>query len=323
MWLFIQEEGYFYMKTKVYIDGQSGTTGLQIYDRIGARDDLELLRIDEDKRHDPAERKKFLNAADIVFLCLPDAGAVEAVSMIENPSVRVIDASTAHRTEDGWTYGFPELSREQREAIKTSRRVANPGCHATGFISTVAPLVRMGILPRDYPVTYFSLTGYSGGGKKMIAQYEAEDRDESLSAPGIYGLSLHHKHVPEMLKMTGLACAPVFLPVVDDYYKGMAGTVMLQNRLLEGHPTAEEICGRLQDYYRDEHFVSVVPFGENAGTLYANELAGTNRLKIVVCGHEEQTTITALFDNLGKGASGAAVQNMNIMLGLDETTGLE
>ena len=286
MWLFIQEEGYFYMKTKVYIDGQSGTTGLQIYDRIGARDDLELLRIDEDKRHDPAERKKFLNAADIVFLCLPDAGAVEAVSMIENPSVR-------------------------------------PGCHATGFISTVAPLVRMGILPRDYPVTYFSLTGYSGGGKKMIAQYEAEDRDESLSAPGIYGLSLHHKHVPEMLKMTGLACAPVFLPVVDDYYKGMAGTVMLQNRLLEGHPTAEEICGRLQDYYRDEHFVSVVPFGENAGTLYANELAGTNRLKIVVCGHEEQTTITALFDNLGKGASGAAVQNMNIMLGLDETTGLE
>ena len=311
------------MSTKVYIDGQAGTTGLQIFERIGMREDLTLLRIDEDKRHDLSERKKFLNMADIVFLCLPDAGAIEAVSLIENPDVRVIDASTAHRTSDEWTYGFPELSREQRAAIAASKRVANPGCHATGLISSVAPLIRMGILPKDYPVTCYSLTGYSGGGKKMIAQYEAEGREEKLSAPGIYGLTLKHKHIPEMQKVTGLACSPVFMPVVDDYYKGMATSIMLQNRLLNGQPTAEEICARLSEYYADEHFVTVMPYDPKQGTLYANALAGTNHLQLVVCGYEEQTTVTALFDNLGKGASGAAVQNMNIMLGLPETMGLE
>ena len=311
------------MKTKVYIDGQSGTTGLQIYDRIGQREDLELLRIPEELRHDPDERKKYLNSADIVFLCLPDEGAREAVSFIDNPNVRVIDASTAHRTNPDWTYGYPELSKAQREAIRTSKRVANPGCHATGFISTTAPLVAMGVIPKDYPMSCYSLTGYSGGGKKMIAEYEAEGRSELLDAPGIYGLNLHHKHLPEMQTVTGLAYPPVFMPVVDDYYKGMATTIMLQNRLLPGQPSAEEICAKLADYYRDEHFVSVVPFGENDNKLYANKLAGTNRLEIVVCGHEEQTTVTALFDNLGKGASGAAVQNMNIMLGLPEETGLE
>lgn len=311
------------MKTKVYIDGQSGTTGLQIYDRIGQREDLELLRIPEELRHDPDERKKYLNSADIVFLCLPDEGAREAVSFIENPDVRVIDASTAHRTNPDWTYGYPELSKAQREAIRTSKRVTNPGCHATGFISTTAPLVAMGVIPKDYPMSCYSLTGYSGGGKKMIAEYEAEGRSELLDAPGIYGLNLHHKHLPEMQAVTGLAYLPVFMPVVDDYYKGMATTIMLQNRLLPGQPSAEEICAKLADYYRDEHFVSVVPFGENDSKLYANKLAGTNRLEIVVCGHEEQTTVTALFDNLGKGASGAAVQNMNIMLGLPEETGLE
>ena len=311
------------MKTKVYIDGQSGTTGLQIYDRIGQREDLELLRIPEELRHDPDERKKYLNSADIVFLCLPDEGARESVSFIENPNVRVIDASMAHRTNPDWTYGYPELSKAQREAIRTSKRVANPGCHATGFISTTAPLVAMGVIPKDYPMSCYSLTGYSGGGKKMIAEYEAEGRSELLDAPGIYGLNLHHKHLPEMQTVTGLAYPPVFMPVVDDYYKGMATTIMLQNRLLPGQPSAEEICAKLADYYRDEHFVSVVPFGENASKLYANKLAGTNRLEIVVCGHEEQTTVTALFDNLGKGASGAAVQNMNIMLGLPEETGLE
>ena len=311
------------MKTKVYIDGQSGTTGLQIYDRIGQREDLELLRIPEELRHDPDERKKYLNSADIVFLCLPDEGAREAVSFIDNPNVRVIDASTAHRTNPDWTYGYPELSKAQREAIRTSKRVANPGCHATGFISTTAPLVAMGVLPKDYPMSCYSLTGYSGGGKKMIAEYEAEGRSELLDAPGIYGLNLQHKHLPEMQTVTGLAYPPVFMPVVDDYYKGMATTIMLQNRLLPGQPSAEEICAKLADYYRDEHFVSVVPFGKNDSKLYANKLAGTNRLEIVVCGHEEQTTVTAVFDNLGKGASGAAVQNMNIMLGLPEETGLE
>lgn len=311
------------MKTKVYIDGQSGTTGLQIYDRIGQREDLELLRIPEELRHDPNERKKYLNSADIVFLCLPDEGAREAVSFIDNPNVRVIDASTAHRTNPDWTYGYPELSKAQRAAIRTSKRVANPGCHATGFISTTAPLVAMGVIPKDYPMSCYSLTGYSGGGKKMIAEYEAEGRSELLDAPGIYGLNLQHKHLPEMQTVTGLAYPPVFMPVVDDYYKGMATTIMLQNRLLPGQPSAEEICAKLADYYRDEHFVSVVPFGENDSKLYANKLAGTNRLEIVVCGHEEQTTVTAVFDNLGKGASGAAVQNMNIMLGLPEETGLE
>ena len=311
------------LKTKVYIDGQSGTTGLQIYDRIGRREDLELLRIDEDKRHDLKERRRFLNAADIVFLCLPDEGAIEAVNMIDNPDVRVIDASTAHRTAPDWTYGFPELSGEQRRAIAASRHVANPGCHATGLISTAAPLVRMGILPADYPLTCFSLTGYSGGGKKMIAQYESGTIEDKLSSPGIYGLTQQHKHLPEMQKMTGLLNAPVFLPVVDDYYNGMASTIMLQNRLLNGTPSAEEVCRRLEEYYAGEHFVTVMPFGMNAKTIYANELAGTNRLAIIVCGNKERTTVTALFDNLGKGASGAAVQNMNIMLGLDETTGLE
>ena len=309
--------------TKVYIDGQSGTTGLQIYDRIGARDDLELLRIDDDKRHDIDERRRFINAADVVFLCLPDDGAREAVSLVENPDTCIIDASTAHRTADGWTYGFPELSHEQREAITTSKRIANPGCHATGLISTTAPLVRMGIVPTNYPVTCYSITGYSGGGKKMIASYEAESRPEILDAPGIYGLSLSHKHLPEMQKVAGLDYPPVFMPVVDDYYKGMATSIMLQSRLLEGTPGAEEICARLQGYYADEHFVTVLPFGTNASTLYANELAGTNYLRIIVCGNEERISVTALFDNLGKGASGAAVQNMNIVLGLDETTGLE
>lgn len=310
-------------KTKVYIDGQSGTTGLQIYDRIGQRDDLELLRIDEEKRHDVEERRRFINAADIVFLCLPDDGAREAVSLVENPDTCVIDASTAHRTAPGWTYGFPELSPEQRAAIASSKRIANPGCHATGLISTTAPLVRMGILPADYPVACYSLTGYSGGGRKMIAAYEADGRDQALDSPGIYGLTLSHKHLPEMQKVCGLAFPPVFMPVVDDYYKGMATTIMLQSRLLPGAPSAAEVCARLQEYYAGEHFVNVLPYEESPATLYANALAGTNRLDIKVCGNDERVSITALFDNLGKGASGAAVQNMNIVLGLDETAGLE
>ena len=310
------------MKTKVYIDGQSGTTGLQIYERIGARDDLELMRIDEDKRHDLTERKKYINAADIVFLCLPDDGAREAVSLIDSDHVRVIDASTAHRTADGWVYGFPELSRTQREDIAGARFVANPGCHATGLISTAAPLVRMGILPADYPLACFSLTGFTGGGKKMIAQYAESGRPEALDAPGIYGLNQRHKHLPEMQKYTGLAHRPVFLPVVDDFAQGMASTIQLQTRLLAGHPGAREVRERLAEYYAGETLVRVAPFTDKPGTLYANALAGTNFLEIHVCGDETNVTVTALFDNLGKGASGAAVQNMNIMLGLPEETGL-
>lgn len=309
-------------RVAVYIDGQSGTTGLQIEDRIEARDDLELIRIDERRRHDVAERRRLLNEADVAFLCLPDDAAREAVALVENPRTIVIDASTAHRTAPGWTYGFPELSPEQRDAIAHSRRIANPGCHATGLVSTAAPLVRMGILPADYPLACYSLTGYSGGGKKMIASYEQPGRDDLLSTPGIYGLTLEHKHLPEMQRYAGLAHPPAFTPVVDDYYKGMATTILLHNRLLTGTPTTSELRERLAAYYAGERFVEVAPAGGDGPTLYAGALAGTNRLRIEVYGDDERTGITALFDNLGKGASGAAVQNMNIALGLPEETGL-
>ena len=310
------------MKPKVYIDGKEGTTGLQIYERLSARGDIDLLLIDEEKRKDTAERKKLMNAADLVFLCLPDKAAMEAVDLIENPAVRVIDASTAHRTAPGWVYGFPELGSEQKNAIVHAGRVANPGCHATGFLSIAAPLVKLGILPTGYPVTVYSLTGYSGGGKKMIAQYEEAARDTALDAPRIYGLNLRHKHLPEMQKIAGLEFPPVFNPVVDDYYKGMATSLMLHNRLLNGSPTAENIAEALAGFYAGQPLVSVVPFGGQEPMLSANKLAGKDTLAITVCGHEEQTMITAQFDNLGKGASGAAVQNMNLMLGFEETTGL-
>ncbi len=311
------------MKKTVFIDGREGTTGLQIQERLAGRADLELLCIDPEKRKDPQERKKYLNEADFVFLCLPDAAAREAVGLIENPAVRVIDASTAHRTDPGWVYGFPELGPEQRESIATGARVANPGCHATGFISCVAPLIASRALPRDYPLTCFSLTGYSGGGKKMIAEYEAPERDRKLSSPRIYGLNLQHKHLPEMKLACALEFDPIFVPVVDDYYQGMATTVMIPNVMLPVEASAQDLHGILCEYYEGEHFVTVAPFGYDEKMIAANSLAGTNQLKLIVCGTEEQTIITALFDNLGKGASGAAVQNLNIMLGIDETTGLE
>lgn len=310
------------MKPKVYIDGKEGTTGLQIYDRLAARKDIELLLIGEEKRKDSAERKKLINEADIVFLCLPDAAAVEAVGLVENAGVRLIDASTAHRTVPGWDYGMAELSKAHREAIKVSKRVANPGCHATGFITAVYPLITMGIIPKDYPLTVFSLTGYSGGGKKMIAEYEGEDKPKSYEAPRIYGLNLNHKHLPEMQTICGLESPPVFSPIVDDYYKGMATTVMLQNQHLKGAPSAEEIRERLHDYYGGQKLVQVHPFGYSEAMIPAGGMAGKDGLALIVCGHENQTIITALFDNLGKGASGAAVQNMNLMLGFDECVGL-
>ena len=309
-------------KPKVYIDGKEGTTGLQIYERLGGREDIELLLIDEDKRKDTEERRKFLNAADLVFLCLPDAEAVEAVSLIDNPKTRVIDASTAHRTADGWVYGFAELLPGQRQRIRFASRVANPGCHATGFLSTAAPLVELGVLPKDYPVTCFSMTGYSGGGKKLIAEYEAPDRSVLLDSPNIYATGLKHKHLPEMQKLAGLDQPPVFAPILGDVYKGMATSILLQNRLLKGTPTAQDICEMLASYYDGQQLVRVAPFGGTAPRLATNALAGKDYLEITVTGHEGQTMLTAQFDNLGKGASGAAVQNMNIMLGFGETTGL-
>lgn len=309
------------MKPKIYIDGKDGTTGLQIYDRLAGRKDLELLLIDEDKRKDTAERQKLMNAADIVFLCLPDAAAIEAVELVTNPETCIIDASTAHRTAPGWDYGFPELSAAHREKIAASKRIANPGCHASGFISAVYPLVAHGIVPPDYPMTRFSLTGYSGGGKKMIAQYET-DKTEELYAPRIYGLNLHHKHLPEMQKICGLHKAPVFLPVVDDYYKGMATTIQLRNDLLAPGTTAQTVWETLRDHYADAQMVTVAPFGGTTPMIAGNAMAGKDTLQLIVYGNEEQTAVTALFDNLGKGASGAAVQNMNIRLGLEESTGL-
>lgn len=317
------------MKPKVYIDGKEGTTGLQIYDRLAQRQDIDLLLIDEEKRKDRVERQKLMNAADVVFLCLPDAAAIEAVTMVENPHTHIIDASTAHRVNPAWDYGFPELSKAHREAIVKSRRVANPGCHATGFISIVYPLVTMGILPRDTLLSCFSLTGYSGGGKKMIAQYEAEDRVELLSSPALYALTQGHKHLPEMQTICGLKYRPVFTPIVDDYYKGMATTVAIHMSQLRGVFTLRGVWKAFSDYYAGQKLVHVAadPTGKDeyidAGSkIYGGAKAGDNDLSIVVVGNDQQLTITALFDNLGKGASGAAVQNMNLMLGFEETAGL-
>ncbi len=308
------------MKPKIYIDGKEGTTGLQIYDRLAARDDLELLLIDEEKRKDAGARKRLMDAADLVFLCLPDDAAREAAAMIDAQRTKVIDASTAHRTAEGWVYGFAELTG-QRAKIRAAKRLANPGCHATGFLACAAPLTALGVLPADYPVTCYSLTGYSGGGKKMIAQYEGEKTGD-LFSPRTYGLDLNHKHLPEMRRYAGLDRAPVFCPVVDDYYKGMETVLMLHNPLLTGQPSAEDLWELLAGYYEGEKLVKVAPFGSNPAQLAANAFAGRDDLELTVCGGGERTIITARFDNLGKGASGAAVQNMNLMLGFDETAGL-
>lgn len=316
-------------KPKVFIDGREGTTGLQLWERLSRRTDLELLRIGEARRKDPAERKKYLNAADLVFLCLPDAAAWEAVGLIENGHTRIIDASTAHRTASGWVYGFPELYKDPERIIGQARRVANPGCHATGFLASAAPLSALHILLRDCPLTCFSLTGYSGGGRKMIAQYEAPDKPAELFSPRLYGTGLRHKHLTEMQKVAGLEQPPVFCPVVDDYYKGMATTVAIHMSQLRGVFTLRGVWKAFSDYYAGQKLVHVAadPTGKDeyidAGSkIYGGAKAGDNDLSIVVVGNDQQLTITALFDNLGKGASGAAVQNMNLMLGFEETAGL-
>jgi len=302
------------LKPKVFIDGREGTTGLQIYDRLGGRGDIELLHISDDKRKDAGERKKLINEADLVFLCLPDDAARESVTLIENDKTRVIDASTAHRANPFWVYGFPELSKEQRKKIAKARRVANPGCHATGIIAAAYPLISLGIMPLDYPLTCMSLTGYSGGGKAMIRAYE-EEKTPEMHAPRMYGLELSHKHLPEIINVTGLLRTPVFCPVVGDYYCGIAATVALHNDMLAGSPTADDIRQRLEEYYTGERLVTVAP-KLGSGMLESNWGAGTNELELIVSGNDELTIVTARFDNLGKGASGAAVQNMEIMLQL-------
>lgn len=315
------------MKPKVYIDGKDGTTGLQIYERLSAREDITLLLIDEAKRKDPAERAKLMNQADLVFLCLPDAAAREAVTLIDNPATRVIDASTAHRTAPGWVYGFAELKAGQREAIAGAKRVANPGCHATGFLSLAAPLVALGLLPRDAALTCFSLTGYSGGGKKMIAEYESADRPahSKLDAPKSYGLGLAHKHLPEMQEISGLAHTPAFVPVVCDYYSGMQVLVPFDLQL--AGTSAEAVAAGIAEYYKEGATVSVHALNEALpeNGLYSNALSGSDRMELymTVNAAGDQMMLVSLFDNLGKGSSGAAIQCMNLMLGMDETEGLE
>ena len=320
------------MKPKVYIDGKEGTTGLQIYERLAAREDIELLLIDEDKRKDKNERAKMMNMADVVFLCLPDDAAREAVTLVTDPNTRIIDASTAHRINPDWDYGFPELSAEHRANIIKSRRVANPGCHASGFVSIVSPMVDMGILPADAMLSCFSLTGYSGGGKKMIAQYEGGEKTEVMASPAVYGVTQNHKHLPEMKAVCGLEHKPVFCPVVDDYYKGMATTVSFHMSQLQGVFTLHEVWQKLADHYgtydgRRLVWVAGDPTDEEGGIeassrFYGNAMAGKDGMALMVAGNDEQFTVTALFDNLGKGASGAAVQNMNLMLGFAENAGL-
>ena len=302
--------------TKVFIDGSAGTTGLRIYERLESRKDIELLILTGENRKNNDARRQMLALADIAFLCLPDKAAMEAVSLIENDHVAVIDTSTAHRTNDAWAYGFAELSPAHREAIRNSKRIANPGCHASGFIAGCYPLVAHGVVPADFPLTAYSLTGYSGGGKALIAEYEDADRDIRHESHRIYGTTLTHKHLPEMQKLCGLTKAPVFSPILGDFYAGMATSILLPGF------DAQKVWECLSDHYAGEKIVTVAPFGGDEPLVYASTYAGLDTMRIQVSGHSEQTMVTTIFDNLGKGASGAAIQNMNILLGVDETTGL-
>lgn len=314
------------MKTKVFIDGSEGTTGLRINERFQKRDDIELLHIDPAFRKDPAERKKMIGASDITFLCLPDEAARESVALAEGEDVVIIDASTAHRTEEGWAYGFPELSKQHRAAIQKGKRIAVPGCYASGFISLVYPLIVGGILPRDYPVSSFAISGYSGAGKRTIAAYESADRPLELSSGREYALTQQHKHLKEMKKITGLARTPLFSPIIDDYYSGMVVSVPLYADLLAKRETAQSLLHYYAEYYKDERFIRVSAKDDEiaaGGFLAGNGLSGWDGLKIYVTGNEERIVLTSQFDNLGKGASGAAIQCMNILLGCDEAKGLD
>lgn len=308
--------------TRVYIDGREGTTGLRIYERLSARADVEMLIIDPTLRKDVQARKRLLNLADVAFLCMPDAAAVEAVKLMDDPDTILIDASTAHRTLDGWAYGLPELSEAHRRSIAGGKRITVPGCHASGFIALTYPLIQAGVLPPDYPVVCHSVTGYSGGGKGMIAEYQAEDRTGEFDSPRQYGLSQRHKHLKEMKAISGLSTEPVFTPIVADFYSGMVVTVPLFTKLLKGPASLADLHALLSEHYRGQKLVRVLPMDDNPGFLGSNNLSGCDSMEIAVFGNDERVILTARFDNLGKGASGAAVQCMNIALGLPETTSL-
>jgi len=317
------------MTYAVFVDGQEGTTGLRIHEYLAQRQDIEVLRIDADKRKDATERARLLNAADVAFLCLPDAASREAAAMISNPNTCLIDASTAHRTVPGWTFGLPELCKGQREAIRAAKRIANPGCHASAFILALRPLVDAGLLGAEALVSAASITGYSGGGKSMIAQYEAGG-DARLQAPRPYALSLTHKHLPEMMAHTGLRHAPVFQPIVGNFYKGLAVSVPLHLSQLRAGSTPAQVREALAAHYEGERFIRVMPLRDPAtledGFFDVQACNDTNRVDIFVFGSPDdkpgQILLMARLDNLGKGASGAAVQAMNVHLGVEESLGL-
>lgn len=306
--------------TKIFIDGKAGTTGLRIYERLESFEGIELISLDDEKRKDPVCRKEALNSADVAFLCLPDDAARESVSLIENENTVVIDTSTAHRTLDDWAYGFPELSASHREKIKNSKRIAVPGCHASGFISLIYPLVEAGILENTEKLSCFSLTGYSGGGKKMIADYE-EEPDELLGAPRQYALTQNHKHLKEMVKISGIDSAPVFCPVVGDFYSGMEVTIPLFKSDLKDGFGIEDI----KEIYKNKYKGPIVTYCDESeeGFISAGLLSGKDSMIVSVFGNEDRFILTARYDNLGKGASGAAVECLNIVLGNDDTNGLE
>lgn len=311
--------------TKVFIDGSEGTTGLRIDERFQGREDVEILKIDAKKRKDPKERKKLINASDITFLCLPDEAARESVSLVENEKVCIIDTSTAHRTEPGWAYGFPELSPVHRAKIREGKRIAVPGCYASGFISLVYPLVAGKIMAKDYPVSSFALSGYSGAGKKSIAVYEGSKRPKEFSSGREYALTQQHKHLKEMQKITGLIRTPLFSPIIDDYYSGMVVSVPLYVDLLEKRHNPDTLREYFTEYYKEEQFIKVSQAEDEvaaSGFLAGNGLSGWDGLKIYVTGNDERIVLSAQFDNLGKGASGAAIQCMNLVLGCEENKGL-
>lgn len=312
-------------KVKVFIDGSEGTTGLRINERFQNRDDIEILHILPELRKDINERRRLINASDYTFLCLPDAAAIEAVSLVENDNTVIIDASTAHRTNPDWAYGLPELSPEFYEKIRTSKRIAVPGCYASGFVMMAYPLVAEGILDKDFPFVIPALSGYSGAGKKGINSYEAEDKTKDLFAPRQYALPQQHKHLKEMKVITGLSKEPVFLPVVDDYYCGMIVNLPIHRNLMKKEMTPSQLRDFYADYYKNQTFIRVPEFGKEAdynGYLAANELAGFDYSNILVTGNDERIVVSSMLDNLGKGASGAAIECLNISMGIDPATGL-
>ncbi|RAI89550.1 N-acetyl-gamma-glutamyl-phosphate reductase [Paenibacillus pabuli] len=313
------------MKHSIFVDGQEGTTGLKLYEYLSKIHNIEIIKIDSDKKKDPLVRKKILNEADLVFLCLPDEASRESVSMINNKQTKIIDASTAFRIDKEWIYGLPELEKSQRERIYNSKRVSVPGCHATGFILAIRPLISAGILPKNYPISCFSITGYSGGGKKLISEYENSHK-EQLRSPRQYALKLNHKHLPEMQVYSGLTSPPIFTPIVANYHQGLALSVPLYPKLFNKNISPSEIQELLATYYKNEPFVRVLPYESDVfldeGYFNIMECNKTNNVDIFVFGHKDQVVIVTRLDNLGKGASGAAIQNMNIMLGLNESSGL-